>query len=174
MNIIIIIKKWRKLYFLYTGLFLVSLLAGIFFYSGTNAVFNPQDEEYIPIFMNNVKVGLLMIFGGIMTGGVIPFVIMAANGFIIGNVFSIAVNQYSIFTLISGLFPHMFFELFALISCAVIGSFSGHFMVNYLRGRVQKEDVKLNLSNGFIIFMVSMVFFLIASLVEDYISTVVL
>ncbi|MED3623385.1 stage II sporulation protein M [Neobacillus thermocopriae] len=167
-----LMKSWGHLYVLFFLIFLLGVVSGVFFHPEDNHHFQPVSANYMDIFINNLKVGLLLIFGGLMSGGVIPILVIGSNGYIIGHVIHIALTEHTITLLFTGLLPHMFVELVALISCAVVGSFSGSFMFNYFRNKVPKNFFRLTLSDGLTLFFIAFFLLFLASLIEDFISHV--
>ncbi len=161
------INKWKKSYLIYLISFIISCVVGIFAIKGDPTNFAPQNVGYLEIFLNNLNVGLLLLIGGIFTGGTLSLILIMVNGFIVGNVIHVAIAIGNIKSLFTGLLPHFFFEVFGLLSFAVLGSFTGYILIKLIINQVHQIEYRRLITDGLL-----MTFLLVGALIEDFVSFV--
>lgn len=167
-----VIIRWKGSYLLYLLFFTIGCAAGVFIFKGKTKSFIPGNAEFLEVFLNNINVGLLLFIGGLFTGGTIAFFIIITNGFIVGNVIHIAIASGSLKTLFTGLIPHFLFELFGLLSFAVLGSFTGYIIIKFLSNKMYEVNYRILIMDGILIMTISVASLLLGAIVEDYISIV--
>ncbi len=118
------------------------------------------------IFFNNLKVSILSIVLGILFG-VIPIAFSITNGYLLGFVASITVQEEGIFVLLR-LLPHGIFELPAVFISLALGLRLGlYFFME------QKEKLSNNLLNTLRVFVfVILPLLVIAAIIEGYLIAV--
>lgn len=119
------IKQSRKFIFSVVIIFLIFLLIGFFIpapdflvqmiRSFLNDLLKETSSLSLPsliwfIFFNNLQVSFFGIFLGLLFFGIIPIFLAVINGYILGFVFSVSVQQQGILSLWK-VFPHGIFEL---------------------------------------------------------------
>jgi stage II sporulation protein M len=72
------------------------------------------------IFLNNLKVCLILFMGGV-TFGVVPVLILLQNGYIIGSIAEVMLRYHDVPVFAASLVPHGIFEIPALLMSAALG-----------------------------------------------------
>jgi stage II sporulation protein M len=113
------------------------------------------------IFWNNLKVGFAGLFFGVLAG-VVPFLFVLTNGYIIGIVSRMAVNEGG-FGVLWRLLPHGVFELPAIFLSLGLGIKLGTFICKKDVGNSFKDYFKNSL-RVFFLFILPLLF--LASIIE--------
>lgn len=72
------------------------------------------------IFLNNLKVCLILFIGGITFGAATIF-ILSQNGYIIGSISEVMLRHYDVSVFAATLVPHGIFEISAILMSAALG-----------------------------------------------------
>ena len=91
----------------------------------------------LDLFVNNVKVSLLMIFGGLLFG-VAPVLVVIGNGVLVGYVIDLATSRTHLSPLVVtvfGILPHGLFEIPAYLLATAFGMRLGVLVMRSLAGR---------------------------------------
>ncbi|WP_051870789.1 stage II sporulation protein M [Geobacillus vulcani] len=169
-----IIKRWKRVMLLCILIFSVSVLIGIVAgFLGDYSTFRPKEAEMLDIFVNNTKICIFIIVSGLLTGGVLSSIVLIINGYIIGIVIYGAIADYGFLPILTGLMPHFFIELAAIVSCATVGFMSS---ISFLMciGKWSKLPLPRLIKDGTILILIAILLLLFASWVESNISKVVL
>ncbi len=120
---------------------------------------------FLMIFLNNSKTAAIAMLGGIVFG-IVPWIIVLFNGFMVGSVSTIAYEAggKGIPQIILLLIPHGVIEIPAILLAATAGIL---FYRNVRRG-YSKEGFKLSLK----LLGISVVMLFIAALVETFVTPV--
>ncbi len=164
--------RWKNIYFIYLIGFMGSVFVGTYYFEGKVSTFNPQNASYIEIFINNLNVGLLLLIGGLITGGTLSLFLIMANGYIVGNIIFIAISNGNIKSLFTGLFPHFFLEIIGLFSFAVVGTFTGHIFFKFLTKKIHTVNYSQTITDGLWLIAISIVSLFLGAVIEDFISKV--
>ncbi|MED0659773.1 stage II sporulation protein M [Bacillus smithii] len=168
------IKRWKNVILLCLLIFLVGVTMGIIsgYLKNYNA-FKPEEARMKDIFLNNIKTCIFIIVSGLLTGGILSSLVLLINGYIIGLVIYGVMLNYGLVPLLTGLMPHFFIELTAIVFCATIGFMSSIYFFMYI-GKLNRLPFSRFVKDGFILILVSVLLLLSASWIEDYISRVTL
>ncbi|MCP3027037.1 stage II sporulation protein M [Halobacillus sp. A5] len=162
----------KLLFFIYILVFIVGIILGYLFINVENIALNPTEVDFRSIFVNNFTLSVTLVIGGLLTFGVISFLIIFINGLVIGELIKVLELNNSMFSFFHGLLPHLIIELPALILFAICGTFSGHILLMFLRNKVSHHIISLYIKIGVAFFIFGTVLLFVASLIEDYISFV--
>jgi len=127
-------------------------------------------ERMLEIFKNNVRTSFVALMGGLVFG-LIPFVIVAVNGTVLGIIVELFFRKQGAFFVIAGILPHGIIELPMVLISVGIGFRLGH--IAYLSMRHQKTMHELihELKLGIFFFLKIVVpLLLLASLIESYVT----
>ncbi|MCA6213509.1 stage II sporulation protein M [Thermococcus sp. 101 C5] len=122
------------------------------------------------IFKNNLKVSLLLSFGGALTFGGLTFLNLVFNGMNLGVLFyeALASNDIGIFLLL--ILPHGIFEIPGLIIAGSAGFKIPYELLKFALGKkeeiISEEDAK----EFFKLVVISIVLILIAAIIESKIT----
>ena len=121
------------------------------------------NEEYsaMHIFLNNMRVGLLMAILGFASGGLFTLIILYWNGFLLANIFFKAWAMFDRLTVIYYL-KHAPLEIFAFLLFSIIG-FKGF---TFYKKIFRKEDDLRTIIPKPKDFLVPTILLFIASLIE--------
>ncbi len=113
------------------------------------------------IFWNNLKIGFAGLFFGVLAG-VVPFLFALSNGYIIGIVSKLAVNEGG-FIVLWRLLPHGIFELPAIFLSLGLGIRLGSFVFSTDLKKSFNEYFKNSLR---VFFLVILPLLLLAAIIE--------
>ncbi|EKF37334.1 stage II sporulation protein M [Bacillus xiamenensis] len=167
-----VLKRWKNIYFFFIIVFVVGVFIGLLFREDDIGQANPESVFYASIFLNNIDVGLLCLIGGLCTGGSIPIFVMLMNGYIVGNTIDSLIVNGNIESLITGLLPHFFIEIFGLLSFSVLGTFTEVIFLKFLKREICKINYLTMLIDGSIILVVAIVALFFGAIIEDFVSRV--
>ena len=122
----------------------------------------------LAIFANNTIKSFFLILSGVIVG-VIPFLFIGYNGYIIGLIINIAGQERGIGNVILSLLPHGILEIPAVLLSGGLGIWIGAGVLKTLAGN--KEDVRSRVGYSLRIFLrvvVPMLF--VAAIIETFIS----
>lgn len=178
-------KRNKKLLILSAIIFFASLFIGVLMgYFLPNAIGNfvintaHQISQVkittVSIFMNNVKVALMIYIGGLI--GIIPAVLLFYNGFIIGSflgylMHGITINHsnLNLVDILSYLLPHGIFEIPAFIIAGAGGfRFTSIIidLVNSLRGKPYVNNDYQKFKDSLALLVIAVVLLVIAAIIE--------
>ena len=124
---------------------------------------------FIQVFLNNFKVSLLSLLGG-MTLGIGTVYILLKNTFLVGGLMGIYYSSEYFIDFISLIFQHGFLEIMAI---ALSGS-AGFLIASpfFFSGHIEKKSLlKKRIKQSFILFAGSTTLLLFAALIEGLITT---
>ncbi len=170
------IKESKNFIFSIIGLFLILGIGG--FVLKTPEVFVKEIQKYLQeilnitegmsqiqligfIFWNNLKIGFAGLFFGVLVG-LVPFLFTISNGYIIGVVSKLAVNERG-FGVLWGLLPHGIFELPAIFLSLGLGIRFGTFLFKDDMGKYLKNYFKNSLR---VFFLIILPLLLLAAIIE--------
>lgn len=164
-------KKYFKIFiFLSIIIFFLGMLYGCLTPPNISNLYS-NESKFTSIFFNNMKVSLTILILGSITGGVISQIILFANGFIIGKLVVLLYNKNLMFSLFTGLLPHLFIELFGLILFASIAHMPIIFLIYWLK----KSNFSFSRNNFLFYLKVSIIAIIligISAFIESTISIV--
>lgn len=173
-------------------LFIGGMILGIAFSTPLHGILTPmlqglkqeaaalrQDNSggiFMALFVNNVRVSLIMMVGGIFLG-LIPAFGVLANGALMGYVVAIMVAKTHISPVLvfaAGILPHGIFEIPAYLLASAYGLRFGWHMIRVVAGKTTKEGWRtLLIDAGTTVFWVAGLLF-IAAFIETNITPVLL
>ncbi|WP_081452198.1 stage II sporulation protein M [Thermococcus barophilus] len=122
------------------------------------------------IFLNNLKVVLLLSFGGVLTFGGLTFLNLIFNGVNVGVMFYAYLNLGELKTFFLLILPHGIFEIPAIIIAGAAGFKIPYELLRFALGKkeeiISEEDAK----EFFKLFLISMILIFIAALIESTIT----
>ena len=128
----------------------------------------------IGIFLQNLFVSAIALFGGILLG-LAPILVVAVNGFLIGyvlaSILSISAPAFLVISLaIGGLVPHGIFEVPAFLIASTLGLRLGlEWTYNSAKGE-RWQTFKNNLKNSVYTFPAIALILFVAAIVEVFVS----
>ncbi|WLP59381.1 stage II sporulation protein M [Bacillus pumilus] len=158
--------------FFFMIVFVVGVFIGLLFQEDDIRQANPESVFYASIFRNNIDVGLLCLIGGLCTGGSIPIFIMLMNGYIVGNTIDSLIVNGNVESLITGLLPHFFIEMFGLLSFSVLGTLTGVIFLKFLKREICKINYLSMLIDASVILSVAIAALFFGAIIEDFVSRV--
>ncbi len=137
---------------------------------GWITVLDPFDRM-LAIFRNNALDSLLALLLGIGFG-IVPFFIIASNGFFLGMITFVYAEKAGIFFVLASILPHGIIELPMIFLSAAIGIRLGHEFLKWLRG--SRSGLAAEIMRG-IKFYIRIIFPLlfIAAVIESYITPMI-
>jgi stage II sporulation protein M len=118
------------------------------------------------IFWNNLKASFFAIILGI-TFGILPLVILVTNGYLLGFVSRLAVNERGLLVMWQ-LLPHGIFELPAIILSIGIGFKIGLSTIQFIVDFINKHKKKINVIILILLVVIFPVIFLIVALIIEW------
>lgn len=132
--------------------------------------FNENMFSFHYIFLNNLKVVLLLSFGGVLTFGGLTFLNLIFNGVNVGVMFYAYLNLGELKTFFLLILPHGIFEIPAIIIAGAAGFKIPYELLRFALGKkeeiISEEDAK----EFFKLFLISMILIFIAALIESTIT----
>lgn len=181
------IYSLRKYILASTGIFVFSLLIGVLV-----SALNPQASErlfemlkeafsrittldpferMLEIFKNNVRNSLMALVLGIIFG-IVPFVIAASNGLVLGMLAETVSRQQGVLFVVAALLPHGIIELPMVLVSVGIGLRLGHAVYLLLKG--MRIDITQELIQGMWFYVRWIVpLLLVAAVIESYLTPLV-
>lgn len=126
----------------------------------------------VAIFLNNAFVSLISLVLGLALG-ILPIVLIAFNGYIIGIISYIVAQERGFLFIFLALLPHGILELPMVFLSASIGLRLGHQVISALLGK--ETDIKREFTEG-IRFYISWIvpLLLLAAIIETFITPLIL
>lgn len=167
-------NKIKLFFFIGVLLFIVAVICGAFGESGVTSIQPEESQGAFAIFLNNIKVGISMLFLGAISGGVYGIAILCLNGFIVGELMQYLLSNDEANMIALGLLPHMGIEVCGLAFFSAIGCIPIVELVKWLRLRenYKKEEFIYGLKDMVKGGTMGTLLLFIASLIEGYISCV--
>ncbi|HEX54888.1 MAG: hypothetical protein DRO90_00150 [Candidatus Altiarchaeales archaeon] len=124
-------------------------------------------EIAINIFLNNLESTLILFVSGTLI--IVPFIILFINGFVMGFVFRLFIQERDLILFFSALLPHSIFELTAIFISSALGIRIG---ITYLIPRGDRiKKVSIAIREGILVYLILVVpLLIIAAFIEAYIS----
>ena len=165
--IIDVIKYARKQIVVSVIFYFLGILLGVLLFWSKSLDFNHTYNTWITIFINNLKVAMMIIIIGLITFGIGNSIMLVMNGCILGSVIKSLINLKMESAIITGLFPHMFLEIIGLILCSAI-SYESLILVRQMA--LNKKGVIVHIGHDLKLLVIGISFLFIASIIEAYIS----
>lgn len=124
------------------------------------------------IFLNNAFVSLLFLVFGLVLG-IFPVLFIASNGYVVGVIAYLVVQEKGLLFILLGLLPHGILELPMVFLAAAIGLRLGHQVFSALIGRPTQVKKELKEGLGFY-FRWIMPLLLVAAIIETFITPLIL
>jgi len=144
-------------------LYILSLLIGIIIFKDSSYSINPQSVSFLYVFKNNIILALVLIIVGNLSFGIGSSFIVIFNGVFLGNVLISVFNKYGVNPLITGILPHVFPEMIALLMAGSISLETQKFIYNIRH--VEIRYIKLRYSLYFFILLTCLL--ILAALIES-------
>lgn len=129
-------------------------------------------EIMLIIFINNIIAMFIAVLFGIALG-IVPFLVLVLNGFIIGTIVRMLLLEMGWGFIIAGLVPHGIIEIPLLLLSTSIGMRIGFEVLRAIAGK--PSDIKQEFIKGmkfFFYWMVPLIF--LAALIETFITPVIM
>ncbi len=167
-----------------SGVFIVSLLLGVIvsiqnpdislkflttFKDSFGWIMNLSPlERMFEIFMNNARNSLLALVLGVLFG-IVPLLVVAVNGLIVGMVSEIFAGQKGIAFLLAAILPHGIIELPLILISAAIGLRLGHVMYLHVKG--ERTNLKQEFRDGVLFYFTRIApLLLVAAMIETFVT----
>jgi stage II sporulation protein M len=178
--------SWKYI-LIVTGIFIISLLAGLLVSLkdlglpenyleilknsfGWIKILSPI-QIMLVIFLNNAVKSLLSIVLGAGLG-IIPIIFIGGNGIILGLIANEASKQQGIIFVLAALLPHGIIEVPMVLISAGLGLRLGYSMYSSMKG--EKRDMKYELIESLRIFMrIIMPLLFVAAIIETFVTPLV-
>lgn len=154
---------FEKQFMVYFFLYIVSIILGIIINFNQYDIINEVSLSFWNIFAQNLRLSLILIIVGFFTFGIISALVLIFNGFILGYVLIVIYNSYGILPILTGIMPHFFLEMIALILACCISRESHKFIYNMRYSTVKTIRIR----NSFYTFMVMLILLILASGIES-------
>ena len=118
---------------------LIAPLIGHLRHEATLLRHQPVWRVALDIFVNNVEVSMLMLFGGLLFG-IAPVLAVMANGVLVGYVIRLATTKThlsAVVVIAAGILPHGLFEIPAYLLATALGMRLGGLVVRSLLGKAK-------------------------------------
>lgn len=133
----------------------------------------PQIAIFFFILLKNMSVIVLsFVLSPLLC--IFPVITLVINGGVIGLVSAIFVEEESLLFLLTGLLPHGIFELPALIMGEAVALSFGIAVLQGIFGKDKQDIIKSNLKSNLKYLAISAGLFLIAAIIETFITPVLL
>lgn len=131
-------------------------------------------ERMIEIFKNNVRTSFIALLLG-LGFGIIPFVILAINGAVLGIVVELFLRKQGAFFVIAAILPHGIIELPMVLISVGIGFRLGHIAYLSLKHLKTMHELIHELKLG-VFFYIKIVapLLLLAAIVESYVTPLII
>ncbi|MFW2491793.1 stage II sporulation protein M [Clostridium chromiireducens] len=177
-NLFNVIKRNKTEIYLSAVIFLGTMLLGFLISKLNSSIYNNklsntyiQGFNTITIIENNLRAALYLIIGNI-TLGLSTIIILVFNGFSDGIMLGIHSKNLAIDTILVKTIFHGIFELPAIIFCGGIGLKTLSICIRTLRGK--QSEIKTQIKDSLILFLLSFVLILIAGVIEGSIVPMLL
>ena len=125
------------------------------------------------ILLNNVKLVMLLIVGGLLMGS-LTTINLVINGQFLGVIIRELITSHdlisTLFILLLFVFPHGVFEIPAIIIAGAAGFKIPYEIVRYLAGRKEQVLTKEDIKEYLTLSLISIILIIIAAFVEAYIT----
>jgi len=133
----------------------------------------PQSSIFVFIFIKNVSAVLLSFaFSPIFC--VMPVLALAVNGWLLGWVSTMVIQEKSLGYLLAGLLPHGIFELPALIMGEAVALSFGTAVILAVFKKEKRNLLLPNLRQNLKYLTIALALFLIAAIIEAYLTPLLL
>ena len=133
----------------------------------------PQVAVFFFILLKNISVIVLsFVLSPLLC--IVPVITLVLNGGVIGLVSSIIIEEESLRFLLTGLLPHGILELPALIMGEAVAFSFGIAVLQGIFGKNKQDNIKSNLQNNLKYLAVSAGLFLVAAVIETFVTPVLL
>ncbi len=129
----------------------------------------PQSSVFAIIFIKNVSV-LLISFALSPLFCLVPVMALTLNGWLIGLVSTVVIQQESLGYLLAGLLPHGIFELPALIMGEAVALSFGTTVILALFKKERRNLLLPNLKQSLRYLLIAFALFLPAAIIEVYVT----
>ncbi|SEI86878.1 Stage II sporulation protein M [Alkalibacterium gilvum] len=119
----------------------IGIITGFTYGSYSLITLNPQltTLRFFPLVTHNLKVGIFIFLGGIITFSILSLSILILNGFSLGLALSALITNYEILFIIKYLLIHGVIELLGFI-CVAVGSMCvTYHVVGLISNKFKKE-----------------------------------
>lgn len=148
--------------------YLLLVLVGIIIFCHHQYDIHPKNVSFFTIFLQNIRLALCLIVFGNLSFGLLSFLLIIFNSIFLGNVLICVFNRYGINPIITGILPHAFLEILALLMAASIGLETQKFIYNIRY--IDKKCIRIRYSLYFLIMLVFLLIF--AALIESHLKIV--
>ena len=132
--------------------------------------FNENMFSFHHIFLNNLKVVLLLSFGGVLTFGGLTFLNLILNGVSVGIMFHAYLSLGELKTFFLLIFPHGIFEIPGLIIAGSAGFKIPYELLKFALGKKKEMITEEDAKEFFKLVGVSIALILIAAIIESKIT----
>lgn len=131
---------------------------------------NPDDwSRFTLILVNNLKVGILIVSLGLISGGMGSIIVITLNGYsfglLVNNLFSYYENPFQVISIY--VLPHAFTEVLAFCLCGCVG-FKGFFLAKEM---IKSNEIPLRFLPKRNELLIPLFLFIISALIETFISS---
>ncbi|WP_410989980.1 stage II sporulation protein M [Bacillus cereus] len=169
---IIRIFKQSKWEFLIISMFLTTSIVIGYLNSDIQNITQKKPEidksiDFITLLIHNLKVCIWILLGWI-TFGISTLFTLIFNGLTIGSIISNSIHSFGIYNTFILIVPHASIEILGILCASALGLQPLVIIYQFMNG--QKNNLKFILSKSINLFLLSLFFFLIASIIEAYIT----
>jgi len=129
----------------------------------------PQSSVFLFIFIKNVSV-VLISFAFSPVFCLMPVLALAINGWLLGLVSTIVIQEKSVGYLLTGLLPHGIFELPALIMGEAVALSFGTAVILALFKKERRNLLLPNLRENLRYLTIALTLFFVAAIIETYLT----
>jgi stage II sporulation protein M len=128
-------------------------------------------ERMFAIFINNAQTSLFALVLGVLFG-IVPLLVVAMNGLIVGMASEIFAGQKGIPFLLAAILPHGIIELPLILISAAIGLRLGHVMYLYIKG--ERTNLKQEFRDGVLFYFTRIApLLLVAAMIESFVTPII-
>ena len=149
------------------------LLEGLESIVGYYTPYNPLSVAFL-FFKNTLTVAMAFFLGPLLL--IVPVMVLALNGFLLGMVANVVASQVSFAGALASLLPHGVFELPALVIASAAGIRFGIASMKKLRAIISHTDYSLaaDFKKSSKLVLVAIALLLVAALLETYLTPYIL
>lgn len=126
------------------------------------------DYGFCNILLNNLRVCVLMILGGLSLG-IVSEVMLAYNGYVFGTIFAIGVNLYGLNKCLEATLPHSI-EIIGIVLSASLGMSIAVFVIRLMFKRTDLSYITNDIRFYLSMLLLSIAIVIMAAFLESYVS----